>query len=325
MAQNVDHALLQEARRADLYDFCIRNHADGFTREGNSLRPIWNHSISIKQGYSGYKDFSSDETGNAIDFLTRYLGYDIIDAVFALTGTNTQAVQKKCKKQAVFKAEKQTFQLPPAINGPYTQLFAYLNKTRKIPGPVIQKMIDHHILYQEQEHNNAVFVNVERTMYEMTGTLSGSRFKQVQYKDNQSAFWWFKSGSLKGKPSGIFVCESAIDAMSLFAIHAYQHAIKPVSSVFMDTQKLYISMSGVANTQKIDLLMQHRSGPVFLEFAVDNDDAGRALYEKYKGKDIYITSLFPPEPYKDWNDVLQAEIDHYEAHKTIDFMLPKYK
>ena len=325
MAQNVDHALLQEARRADLYDFCIHHHADMFTREGNSIRPIWNHSISIKRGYAGYKDFSSDETGNSVDFLTRYLDYDLVSAVLALTGTNPQSTPEHCKKQAVFEQEKAVFQLPPAVKGRYAQMIAYLNQTRKIPVPVIQKLIDQRILYQEAEHNNAVFVNAERTMYEMTGTLSGSRFKQVQYKDDVSAFWWFKSGALKGKPTGIYVCESAIDAISLFTIHAYQHAINPVSSTFMDVQKLYVSLSGVANTQKVDLLMQHRNGPVFLELAVDNDDAGRALCEKYQGTDLYVTASLPPDPYKDWNEMLQAEIDQYEQQKQKELMLPSYK
>ena len=325
MAQNVDHALLQEARRKDLYDFCIRNHSDMFTKEGNSIRFILNHSISIKRGYAGYKDFSSDETGNSVDFLTRYLGYDLVSAVLALTGTNPQSTPADCKKQPVFEQEKPAFQLPPAVKGRYAQMIAYLTQTRKIPVPIVQKLIDQRILYQEAEHNNAVFVNAERTMYEMTGTLSGSRFKQVQYKDNPSAFWWFKSGALKGRPSGMYVCESAIDAMSLFAIHAYQHAIKPVSSTFMDIQKLYVSMSGVANTQKIDLLMQHRTGPVFLELAVDNDDAGKALCEKYKGTDLYVIASLPPDPYKDWNEMLQAEIDQYEQQKQMELVLPLYK
>lgn len=325
MAQNVEHALLQEARRADLYDFCIRNHADMFTREGSSIRFVLNHSISIKRGYAGYKDFSSDETGNSVDFLTRHLGYDLVQAVLALTGTTSQSTPADCKKQPVLEQKISAFQLPPALQGRYAQMIAYLNQTRKIPMLIIQKMIDQHVLYQEQEHNNAVFVNPERTMYEMTGTLSGSRFKQVQYKDRTDAFWWFKSGPLQGKPSRMYVCESAIDAMSLFAIHAYQRAINPVSSTFMDVQALYVSLSGVANTPKIDLLMTHRTGPVFLELAVDNDDAGRALCDQYKGKDLYVTPMLPPDPYKDWNEMLQAEIDQYEQQKQHPLMLPKYK
>ena len=322
MAQNVEHALLQEARRADLYDFCIRNHADMFIREGSSIRFVLNHSVSIKRGYAGYKDFSSDETGNSVDFLTKYLDYDLVSAVIALTGGISQQSSVPAQKQPVLKQDKASFQLPPAIQGRYNQLFAYLTQTRKIPGHVVQKMIDHHILYQEQEHNNAIFVNAEHTMYEASGTLSGSRFKQAQYKSDQSAFWWFKSGQLKGQPRKIYICESAIDAMSLFSIHAYQHAINPTSSTFMDVQSLYVSLSGVGNVQKVDRILQHKAENVFVELAVDNDEAGRALCDKYTG--MFISSLLPSDPYKDWNDVLRAEIDQYEQQKQLNLTLPAY-
>ena len=69
MTNNVSKEQVASARCADLYDFLIKYYDSKFKHEGDSIRPKDNHSISIKKGYHGYKDFSSGETGNSIDFL----------------------------------------------------------------------------------------------------------------------------------------------------------------------------------------------------------------------------------------------------------------
>ncbi len=81
---------IQAARVTDLYDWALR-HPDLFEDEGKgegaSLRLKSNHSVSIKQGYCGFKDFAAenDESrkakGNSIDFLVKHLGYDFVSAV----------------------------------------------------------------------------------------------------------------------------------------------------------------------------------------------------------------------------------------------------
>ena len=83
--QHFTKSQMQSDRKANLYDYLMRNHLSDCIKDGNSLRPKCNHSISIKQGYAGYKDFSSDETGNSVDFLVRYMGYDLDMAVIALS------------------------------------------------------------------------------------------------------------------------------------------------------------------------------------------------------------------------------------------------
>lgn len=305
MADYVTKEQIHDARRVDLFDFCMRHYPDLFKTEGNSIRFRNNKSISIKRGYHGYTDFATDETGNSIDFLVRYLNYDMVSAVYALLDDTVTVISdtENTEKQTNHPISN-SFMLPPSVSGPYTQLFAYLTKTRKIPAYVVQKMIDHQILYQENGHNNIVFVNPERTMAEIHGTLSGASFKQSMYKDERDAFWWFKSGStLQGRPSKTYICESAIDAMSLYTIHENEKAQLPLASRCLGLQTLYVSLSGVANTQKIDRIIKNTHGPIIL--AVDNDDAGRALCEKYKGIDRIIKDL-PPDPFKDWNEMLQS-------------------
>ena len=87
--QHFTKSQMQSARKANLYDYLMCNHLSDCIKDGNSLRPKCNHSISVKKGYAGYKDFASGETGNSVDFLVRYMGYDLDDAVFALVGQSS--------------------------------------------------------------------------------------------------------------------------------------------------------------------------------------------------------------------------------------------
>ena len=84
MSDNNLKEQIKAARHADLYAFLVKYHDSNFKHEGDSIRPKDNHSISIKKGYNGYKDFSTEETGNSIDFLTKYMGYTFLDSVNAL-------------------------------------------------------------------------------------------------------------------------------------------------------------------------------------------------------------------------------------------------
>lgn len=65
---------MQQARKADLYDYLMRYHAGRFKVEGKSIHPIDNASLSIKRGYSGYLDFATEEKGNSVDFFSAVHG-----------------------------------------------------------------------------------------------------------------------------------------------------------------------------------------------------------------------------------------------------------
>ena len=86
MPINVSKEQIRAARQVDLYEFLTNRHNGSFIREGRSIRPRNNHSISIKEGYAGYMDFATNEGGNPIEFLVNHMGYRFPDAVLALTG-----------------------------------------------------------------------------------------------------------------------------------------------------------------------------------------------------------------------------------------------
>ena len=71
----VNKEAIQQARNADLHAFLLANHADLFEKDGRSIRLATNRSISIKEGFHAYRDFSTGEYGNSITFLMEHLGF----------------------------------------------------------------------------------------------------------------------------------------------------------------------------------------------------------------------------------------------------------
>lgn len=306
---------LQQARMTDLYDFLIKHHKIEFRMDGNSLHPIHNKSLSIKKGFHGFKDFATDEKGNSVDFLTRYLGYQLDEAVFALCGEGNPCSCPMPIRQNP-KIEKLPPQFPDPIQTTYKQLYAYL-LSRGISTDTIQMLIDWKILYQDT-HNNIIFANKERNWGERRGTNTYAEarcihrnecpnFKKAEHgwcscmktcegykKDafrgmiaNSKAdgFWWFQVGD--NRSDKVYICEASIDAISLYELHRLD-GIKE--------NAVYVSIGGTAKQPAIDRLKKKKK----VILAVDNDDAG----EKCRKRNADLESIIPQR--KDWNEDLQA-------------------
>lgn len=272
------------ARRADLYSFLRRNHPSQVKVEGDSLRLLSNKSVSVKRGYSGFKDFSSGEHGNSIDFLVNYLGYDKRSAVFALCGDSYIAPNPVPVKPDII--VKPTF--PAPAEGQYKQLFAFL-KSRAISQETIQRLIDEKLLYQSAEHNNVVFINKEQDFAELRGTytLGEKAFHGVVANCRHDGFWWFKPK--EGKADAVYICEAAIDAISLYELDRLDHT----EGVFV-----YVSIAGVQKQPAIDRI---KSG-IRTIMAVDNDEAGKGC----RLRNAELESRIPIK--KDWNEDLQERM-----------------
>lgn len=287
---------IREARKADLYEFLLSHHPGAVVREGDSLRPRCNRSISIRRGYSGYKDFASGETGNSIEFLQRYLNYEFADAVaslqdhFHLPDIAYHEMQRdKHPEWQQKNDEKIEFALPAHAEGRYRQLYAYLQQTRGIPAEMIQWLIDRRILYQSADHANMVFVNPARTFYEVRGSNSYRPFHQTRFAAGKEAdFWWFRP--VPTKPATMaYICEGAIDAISLYLLHVHTGENK-------GENPLYVAIAGVDNQQRIDAV-KARLTPARTYIAVDNDAAGQRCRERNSD----CPSIYPTNC-KDWNE-----------------------
>ncbi len=281
---NFSKTQMQKSRKADLFQFLTVNHPDSFTREGigerQCLRKRDNHSISIKYGYSGYTDFGTGETGNSVDFLVRHMGYTLPEAVLALSeGYEIHPTNVSISSNIIEEPLKIT--LPEPVAGQYKQLFAYLQQ-RRIPADLIQLLIDQGLLYQADDHNNIIFVNAERDCVEVHGSLSYGPSYHRCIKNVADRYWSFSSAP---NPKVAYICEAAIDAISLYLIHR---------SEGNNTPACYISTIGCANQQAIDRIKQ--SGFKRVVLAVDNDTAG--MITRRRNSDIeHIIPI-----HKDWNE-----------------------
>ena len=283
MASNVSKKQIASARHADLYAFLMKYHSSNFKTEGDSIRPKDNHSISIKKGYHGYKDFSTEETGNSIEFLTNHMGYTFVEAVQALSDVSAPAQQPTDVQQDGIENVPPKF--PEPVNGMYKNLFAFL-KNRSISTETIQKLVKQKLLYQEKSKNNIVFINMERDFAELRGTYTfGNPFHGTVPHSRHDGFWWFRTSRNAAKG---YICEAAIDAISLYELHKMHGNME---------EAYYISIAGVAKQPAIDRL---KNSKLDIVLAVDNDAAG----QKCRDRNSELEYILPIN--KDWNEDLQA-------------------
>ncbi len=285
MGNNVSKEQAASARSADLYDFLVTYYDSNFKHEGDSIRPVDNHNISIKKGYTGYKDFATNETGNPIDFLMKHMGFDFINAVQALSDVPASAISQSSDISQKDGIENVPLQFPAPVDGRYKNLFAYL-KNRGISTETIQMLVEQKNMYQEKSKNNIVFINMEKDFAEIRGTYTlGKPFHGIVPHSRHDGFWWFRTSRNAAKG---YICEAAIDAISLYELHKMHGNIE---------EAYYISIAGVAKQPAIDRL---KNSKLDIVLAVDNDAAG----QKCRDRNSELEYILPIN--KDWNEDLQA-------------------
>lgn len=261
---------IQAARAADLYDFLLRTHPDEFKREGHWLRMKSCPGICMKQGCGGYKDYATLESGNSIDFLLKYMKYGFVEAVSALNA----------EKPSISRVTSLSREVVLPEQSPQDEAVRRYLSIRGFPEKTIDRLESDGLLYQDI-HRNAVFRSTHADFYEARGTWLGKSFHQCGKKTPDS-FWSFCP---EGPPKRAYICECAIDAVSLYLIHSRNG---------MATNNAYCGIAGVANQQTIEKIRAWLPSVL----AVDNDAAGEQCRIRNGG----IPSLIPQ--HKDWNEDL---------------------
>ena len=282
----VSGADIRMARGACLYRFIASKHMDMFRRSGDCLYMKEHDGVYIKDGFPGFNDFSTGKHGNPIDFLMGYLHYDFVEAVSALrlSSAGPAADPSPMKEDSL---KKGGINLPQPAGKPYRRMYAYL-KSRGIPTWMIRHMEAGGLAYQEKERGNIVFVTPEKDYCELRGTFTYAEhpFHGCR-KASPDRFWYLTSPA--GKPGKAYICEAAIDAISLFLLHKYSGDQEAAA---------YISIGGVCNQQAIDRIKSR----ITAILAVDNDEAG----DLCRQRNPEMHSVIPV--HKDWNeDLLKQE------------------
>ena len=283
---------IDEVVNIDLYDYAIHN-LDAI-KEGNWARLRSNRSVCFKRGSSRYMDFSKqgiDGSGNLIDLLVKYYGETFKSVMESEIGIDPNLRTKSNNDYiSVFALPKKDCRSKETM--------AYLTLTRSIPLELVRKLMDEELIYQgitsvgEMSYKNCVFVNKEKTYYETHGTLSYGKSFHGNGRREIDAYWSFSTGDFIDT---VYICEAAIDAISLAALQGQNDRI------------LYTSIGGVSNYKTIDRLYSAYGEKCKL--AVDNDEAGEKCRIRYP----QIGRIIPKN--KDWNEDLKERGKHEKEHR----------
>ena len=275
---NVTTEEKRTARKTDLYEFLISHYPGEVIKDGNSLRLRSNKSISIRKGFAGYKDFADfNNHGNGIDLLTRYFGFGFCEAVKALNGGSAAVCVDPLK------VEKKYYVPQKAENN--NRIRNYLAVERGIDRRLIDWLIDKNVLFQDT-YSNCVFISRNRDFWECRGIFDSPYHRNLDRSPNNNGYWYFQNPKAKTLTKA-FICESAIDAISLCLLNP--------------DDGYYFSIGGVGNQQRIDAV---KDLGLITFTAFDNDDAGQAARDRNND----IKHLIPTA--KDWNAQLKEGLNH---------------
>lgn len=239
--------------------------------------------------------------GGAIDLVMHLGGYNFKEAM-AHIATNLggvaaaeAAVLHRVKKTISEAATKPAapYVVPTGVDSTWPHVFDYLTRTRGISAEVVSKY--HELGYLRSDaYQNAVFVNDKKNGHSLRGTLPGSAFK-----GSRGTKGFFSLGN--GDPTiPVFVCEGALDALSLRSVGV--NAIATNGSTDM--------------TALHELLLQYRAQGCHLVAAFDNDDAGNKMAHAVLDW-VDVGAGFARPKGKDWNDDLLELGDKFDPLRDV--------
>ena len=308
------------ALKTNLSTWLLRHHPGEVKKVSTSIVLIADPHISVPYGEAhGYINFKTGETGNSINYLMRFLGYSYPDAVRALLDAG-EPVWNPSEGERVDEALASEMALPEPNRNGQPHAYAYL-KSRGLSPDVIKRLVSEKLLYEDAVHFNLVFTTPARDYAEIRGTASYAerrckkcrecadyecsqhdickkletceRFKKdvfhQTFRKNRSGYWYFLPAGRETPVRYVFVCEAAIDAVSLYELHRLYGKILPAA---------YVSIGGAANQKAIDALTEKFGSRVYI--ATDRDAAG----EEVRSRNPELLTIRPSG--KDWNDDLRT-------------------
>ena len=274
--------MLNQLRRTDLNAILTRLEA---TRDKHD-RKKW-HTPVGKISVSGHKFFNWKSCiggGGAINLVMHLLDCDFKTAFLWLTdrfsyGRTDQIVKKETSAAPALK-------LPTRDDSKLARVIQYLVGMRSIQPQLIQSLIDSGTLYPDARAN-AVFLLLGKEKRVVGAELRGTT--PIPWRGmapgSRKDLGYFSVGC--NSPAKVVLCESAIDAISCFALYS---------------NCLAISTSGASPNPAWLQSLLHQGFEIFCGF--DSDQTGDKLAQKMIQFHPTIKRL---QPHKhDWNDVLKS-------------------
>lgn len=294
----------KEAHNISVIDYLEKNYGFAFKKVRGGYRCVQHNSLFVhndekswfwnSQGFGG---------GDIIAFIQKYDKKSYAEALLQILQPSAHTEYKTFEKAPENPIEPQERELilPPKKNGKYTNVFAYLTKTRCIDPAIVSTLLHKKFLYQDT-HNNCVFVGYNKAglpaYASIRTTLTNLQYrKEAIGSDKNNGFFLYGYDKCK-----IFVFEAPIDLLS--------HAT--LSNIAENNNRAWLNESRLSLGGVCDNALEHylKDNPECSEicFCLDNDPAGIAATEKYTAKYLdkgyKVTSDVPL--HKDFNEDLQS-------------------
>jgi hypothetical protein len=241
---------------------------------------------------------SRQESGNAVDFLTRHRGMTFLKAVDELTGF-TPPTDGEAEEDSVIQYGNKA---------DCKRAIAYLHKTRGISYTVIESLIKQGLLQQQKQTNNVIFPmmdeNGERVGAELQGTLSDKRYKGIE-KGSKYGYGFNVRFSEKSNFDFVLFFESAVDLLSFWDITTQTEG-KTLENC------LLVSMAGL-KVPTIKHTIQAFKGRLRMVICIDDDLPAQEFIKALDTLKTPYKVRRPDGGFKDWNEQLKGGA--YERHR----------
>ena len=213
------------------------------------------------------------------------------------------------------KEEIKVLNLPEAINGKYSRVFAYLHYSRRIDKSIINECMKNKTLYQDTL-GNCVFVGYNGNIPAYASLRGTSTYKKYRGDCKGSDKRYCFNMTYHKDSKELYVFESAIDAMSHATI---ANLVFDSDTAYKETNRLAL---GGLNSIALDQYLKDHPQVTTLNFCFDNDynavnkdgtpapnhgqEFAKQCCENYSKKGYKVKNICPKT--KDFNDDL---IDYY--------------
>lgn len=180
------------------------------------------------------------------------------------------------------------------------RVFAYLCKTRGIDRNIVSAFAKAHLIYEDADYHNAVFVGMDadgipRHAHKRSTSSVGKSFRQnVEGSDSKNSF------NYTGTDGSLYVFEAPIDLLSFISLYPADWR-----------SHSYVACCGTSMLPVLEQLRRHEIEDVYL--CLDNDPAGQKAAERMAEELVkrgVNTEIIVPT-LKDWNDDLRKEAHNW--------------
>ena len=313
-AQNEESTNRRLAANVILYDFLIDRYPGELRRitYGKRIGLRNDHSVMINAGFKGYIDWATNEGGNAIDFLMNYINrvsYDqAVEELSQWARTHSSLDTDRIMNYLPIEfAEPKSEHVPfPKIDSDRSDTAKAYLMSRGISEELVDGLFASKLVFQTEEngHANIMFKPADEKFCEVRGCITGKKYHR-SYGDKSGNYWAFKVGPASVPAKRAYICEGAIDAISLAD---FRIDLGPA---------LFVAIGGVSNRSAVETLTKNYPQAEII-IATDNDEAGHLFAEHFKQYRRITPAL------KDWNEDLQ-QLRQNEAIKTRPAVKKKFR